>query len=322
MLDYTAQDSEHAADEQAPPSGYRLTHNAMATMWELYCFDEEEGDCEHAAELAFEEIDEIERQLSYFLDSSDINQINEAPAHEPVLVSVDTLECLRIVQRMHALTGGAFDPTVGALLTGREPWHLSEVAPPEGVPPESPQPERLGFETLMLDPDRRTVTRRSQAVQLDLGAIGKGYGVDRAMGVLDDWLEGEFMLVAGQSTMRGRRRSADSARWAMAICDPRDQSIQLDRIAVADQAVSAAAAGPSGHVLDPRTAQSARAAVGAWVLAESGAMSDALATGALVMSRAQLTDCCQQQPGLAIARLEADGTWSTYGQWDAVREGE
>jgi thiamine biosynthesis lipoprotein len=313
---------EHPSDQRpdaTSPAGYRLTHNAMATTWELYCFGDEEADCEHAAELAFEEVDAVERQLSFFLDSSDIGRVNEAPPGEPTLVSADAMACLQLCQRVHQLTGGAFDPTVGALLTGREPWHLSEVTPPEGTPPQAPQPDRLGFETIQLDVQQRLVTRQSEQVQLDLGAIGKGFGVDRALEVLADWLEGETMLVAGHSTMRGLGRPSEGRHWDMGIHDPRDQSIALDRIAVGQQAVSAAAAGPSGHVLDPRTGQSAAAAVGAWAVAETGAVSDGVATAALVMSGEQLEQVCASEPTLAIARLTGAEQFEVYGQWLSLR---
>jgi thiamine biosynthesis lipoprotein len=314
----SAQDSQHERS-----AGYRLAHNAMATTWELFCFDEAEHDCEHAAELAFEQVDQIENQLSFFLDSSDIGRLNEAEAAQAIRVSPDTFECLRIAKQMHRLTGGAFDPTVGALLTGRQPWHLSEVAIPEGVPPDQPQPDRLGFDTIALNPGTGEIARLSERVRVDLGAIGKGFAVDQAIEVLADWLEGEAMVVAGQSTMRPLRAPRDGLGWVMGIHVPGEDGAErgqeLDRIMVMDHAVSAAAPIGSGHVLDPRTGQSGRAAVGAWAAAGNGAVSDALATAALVMSEAQLADCCQQQPGLAMARLTTAERFETYGQWNALR---
>jgi thiamine biosynthesis lipoprotein len=307
-------DGAQLQSQGGKPGAYTLSHRAMATTWQLLCFGDDRADCEHAAELAFEEIDAIEEQLSFFLPESDIGQLNQTAVQQPVRVSLETLECLTLARQVYALTGGAFDPTVGALLTGRRSWQESETAPPDGVPPESPQPERLGFETIEIDEPGMAVARTSERVQLDLGAIGKGFAVDRALGVLDDWLEGSAMLIAGQSTMRGLVGQGRADQWLMQLRDPRDGQTPLDAISLGAQAISAAAPGPNGHVLDPRTGRSVAAVHGAWAVAESGALSDALATAALVMSGEQLADCCQKQAGIGLARL-SDAGFEVYGQW-------
>jgi len=328
------------------PAGYRIEHRAMATLWELYAFGDPGHDCEHAAELAFETVDAIERRLSYFLPDSDIGELNRAAAAEPVMLSAEARACFDVIEWVRELTGGAFDPTVGALLTGRQPWHLAEREPPEGTPPGEAMPGRLGFEAIERSPAGDQAARLSEGVELDLGAIGKGFGVDRALAVLSEWLEGGVMLVAGQSTMgalgtppgpetergglrgdaacEGSGASGGSGGWPIGIRDPRDEATVLDAIGLPGGpepiTVSAAAGGESGHVLDPRTGRPAAAAIGAWVVAPSGALSDAIATAALVMSADQIADCCHREPSLAIARLTRDGQYETHGRWAALRD--
>ena len=312
-------------DAASLPAGYRIEHKAMATLWELYAFGDPGHDCEHAAELAFETIDQVERRLSYFLPDSDIGELNRAAAAEPVLLSPDARACLDLVDRVRELTGGAFDPTVGALLSGRKPWHLADTLPPEGTPPGEAQPNRLGFQAIERSPDGTQAARLSDQVELDLGAIGKGFGVDRALSVVAEWLEGGVMLVAGKSTMGALGPApGEAGGWPIGIRDPRDEATALDTIALpagdTPIAVSAAAGGESGHVLDPRTCQPATAAIGAWAVAPSGALSDGLATAALVMSEAQVIACCEADPTLAIARLTRDGRFQTFGRWSALRD--
>lgn len=325
MLTHHEKDTPTAQDDASSVAGFRVTHQAMATTWSLYGFGDASHDCEHAAELAFEQIDWLERQLSYFLPESDIGQLNRAAPNEPITGSIDTLECLRLAKQLHELTGGAFDPTVGALLEGREPWHLASSTPPEGQPPGegAAAGDRPGLASIHVDEAARLVSRRSEAVELDLGAIGKGYAIDRALTLVADWLEGGVMLVAGESTMRAiGPPPGDGPAWAMVIRDPSDETTRLDEIGLTGEAtaISAAAPGAAGHVLDPRTGRPADAARGAWAVAPSGAVSDALATAALVMSPAQIADCCQRLGDIAIARLTAAGELEAFGRWRQLRD--
>ena len=94
---------------------HHFSHEAMATVYELYIVDEDEDYARAGAQAAFAEVDRLELEMSRFLSNSDISRLNAAEHGEIVDLGMDTFECLRRAKEMHDKTGGAFDISVGAL---------------------------------------------------------------------------------------------------------------------------------------------------------------------------------------------------------------
>jgi FAD:protein FMN transferase len=123
----------------------RFSHEAMATVFEVYCVHPDERYAAQAAQATFELVDLLERELSRFLSNSDITRVNHLGAGESTRVGASTLECLVIARHMFDLTGGAFDVSIGT-----------------------------GLPSLELDPDDFVVRATRSGVNVDLGGIGKG----------------------------------------------------------------------------------------------------------------------------------------------------
>ena len=86
----------------------------MTTVFEVLCAHDDGGYARQAAQAGFELVDRLERELSRFLANSDISRINALGPGQAARVSPWTMECLEIAWRMHALTGGAFDISIGS----------------------------------------------------------------------------------------------------------------------------------------------------------------------------------------------------------------
>lgn len=317
--DSTAEANPEAAPGTEHQAAYKIAHRAMATHFELYSFGDPQHDVEHAAELAFEHIDYLEQRLSFFLPGSDIYELNETPTGTPVHMSHDAFQCLLMARYVYELTGGAFDPTAGAMLRGRKSWQHTDGPVPNSTAPDDPDARLIGFDAVALDMERRTATITREGVGVDLGGIGKGYAVDGALEVLKDWLAHPAMVIAGSSTMRPMGLPPDGPAWVMHIRDPRDEQTRLDRIGLTDGAISASANVDAGHILDPRTGRPEQSAIGAWAVATTATVSDALATASMLLTGAELQRCAEADRTIAAARFEPDESLSTYGQWDGWR---
>ena len=98
----------------------RFSHEAMATVFEVYAVHPDERYAAQAAQAAFDLVDRLERELSRFRSNSDIARVNHLAAGETARLGSSAMECLLIARHVYELTGGAFDIAIGTGLTSLE----------------------------------------------------------------------------------------------------------------------------------------------------------------------------------------------------------
>src|SRR5262249_35843225 len=139
-----------------------------------------------AGTAALDLIDDLEDQMTVFRDHSEVSRRNAAAAEGPVVVEQKLCELFVRCALWTRETEGAVDIATGALTKawgfyrrqGRVPTPAERVA----------AMARTGFRHVILDAERRTVKFRVPGLELNLGAVGKGYALDRAARLLrDEW---------------------------------------------------------------------------------------------------------------------------------------
>jgi thiamine biosynthesis lipoprotein len=271
-----------------------LARHAMATRFEIALHGD--GDdavaLRAAGEEALEEVDRLEAQLSLYRPSSEIAHVNARAAREAVRVTPTLFGLLRHAQILSGETGGAFDITIGPLVrcwgfmggTGHlpEPGELEEAR------------AKVGMHLVHLNAKDSTVRFEREGVMLDLGAIGKGYAIERAAEVLREAGIQSALLHGGTSTIYALGHPPEAEFWLVAVEKPGREasSAPLAKIPLKDEALSVSAVwGRSfesegvayGHVLDPRTGQPAANASLAAVVLPSATETDALSTALLTV---------------------------------------
>ncbi len=139
---------------------------------------------EKATESALSRIREIDRDFDAYSETSEIFAINSAPKNTPVPLSDDVFFVLQTALEFSRLSGGAFDIT---LFPVTKLWGFGSEN--ERVPEDRELYEALkvtGADKLILDPSTQTVTKTEDGVQIDLGAVAKGYASDEAVRVLKE----------------------------------------------------------------------------------------------------------------------------------------
>jgi FAD:protein FMN transferase len=253
---------------------HRFTHAAMATVFEVHCVHAEARYAAQAAEAAFDLVDRLERELSRFLANSDIARINHLAAGQSTRVSPWTMECLEIARHAFALTGGAFDISLGS-----------------------------GLGRLELVPDEFTVHARTAGAALDLGGIGKGYAVDRMAELLEEWEIPRALLHGGFSSVRALEAPPGRDGWPLTLSAPGDGRV-LARVSARQRAFSASGVRKGDHILDPRDGRPVRGRTAAWVAvpwedgASPAAVADALSTAFMIQPEGEIADLCRACPGL------------------------
>lgn len=264
----------------------RVHRRAMACRFEITLAGE---DARHiaAARTALDRVDDIEAALTVFRESSALVDLNRHAADRPVPVDDRLFHLLALCQRFHLDTGGAFDVTSTPLSRtwgflrreGRLPEE-AEIAAARAV---------VGMQHVVLDERCRTVRFDRPGVEVNLGAIGKGWALDRiADGLRADGV-GRALLSAGHSSVR----ALDEPRarpWPIDL-RPVGMPRPIARVNLRDGALGTSGAGEQcfdvagrryGHVIDPRSGWPAEGVRSVSVITGDAASADALSTAFFV----------------------------------------
>ncbi len=273
----------------------------MATRFEIVLHGENPVALRAAGEEALNEIERLEGQLSLFRSSSEIAHLNARAAREPVRVSPPVFALLQHARNLSAESGGAFDITVAPLVRC---WGFMGGSGRQPAPEEVEfARKKVGMDLVVCNPAEQTVSFAVPGVMLDLGAIGKGYAIDRAAELLREAGVQSALLHGGTSTVCGLGAPPGKGFWQVAIENPRGreddrkaelspQRVPFATVQLRDEALSVSAVWGKyfhqegkvvGHVIDPRTGQAVSAALLAAVVLPSATETDALSTALLTL---------------------------------------
>ena len=287
----------------------RIHRVAMACRFEVMLSSDDAADMT-AARAALDEADDLESLLTVFRDTSEVADVNRRAADEPVPVSATLLGLLTRSAALHAATGGAFDVTCTPL---SRCWGFLQR---EGRLPEPAAIETaralVGTTHVRLDAGARTVRFARRGVELNFGAIGKGFALDRMGAVLRAKGSTRALLSAGHSSvlaLGGRGRG-----WPVDL-RPRLASRRVGRLWLRNAAVGTSGAGEQfveveghryGHVIDPRSGYPAEGVRGASVITKDAAAADALSTAFLIGGPTLAQEYCAAHDD-TLAVLVMDG---------------
>ncbi len=262
-----------------------FNHHAMATQFQVRIADEDKSYAAQAAQAAFALADELESHLSRFRANSDISQIAQIAPGEKLRLSEPVFACLEIAKQLELATRGAFSVTAAALKNQ----------------PAMPQWSLLK--------EQFSIRCDAGKLDLDLGAIGKGFALDRMAEMLREWDCLAFLLVAGGSSILAGNAPAETAGWSCGLGDdnsPRRYWLENCSLSGSGLAVK------GKHIFDPRTGQPAQRQNRAWALCDTAAESDALSTAAMVLSEPEIGEILFENQSWLIF-LEDQGSWRHYG---------
>jgi thiamine biosynthesis lipoprotein len=278
------------SDWASIPDVHRFAHQAMATTFEIIVQSDDKVYARQAADAAFDELDRIEADLSRYIENSDVARINALPAGQPLLLGLDTFACLKVSERIWAETGGAFDVTAGLLL---DCWRDKDTRP------RTPTSEELAFAhahtgmaLLRLDESQYTVELSASPVRVDLGGVGKGYGVDKMAEMLAEWSIERAVIHGGYSSVLALGAPLGTAGWPVTVSDPRDRRRRLARLRLEHIAVSGSGLEKGPHIIDPRSARPVEAKIATWSVTPDAATADALSTAFMIMTPQEVKDYC------------------------------
>ena len=280
-------------------SGHRLV---MGTFVRVVAVAADSIIADKAIEGALAEIENVDKLMSDYKSDSEISQVNREGFARAVKVSRPTYEVLQRSIEFSKLTGGAFDITVGPLV---DLWRSAKKK--SAVPSEeelAAAKAKVGFEKVILDDQKQTVRFAVEGMRLDLGAIGKGYAVDKAIeaaqraGALGAMVDlGGHIRCFGKPA-RGRKKWLIGLQDPKAVKNPEFQAPGLSEsgilltLKLTEQAVATSGDYQQfvliegrrySHIINRRTGISAGGLSSVTIIADSATDADALATAVSVM---------------------------------------
>lgn len=174
---------------------------------------------EAAFKESFARLSEIEKKMTIHSDTSEIAQINRMAGLQPVKVSEDTFEVIRLALEIAEKSGGAFDPTIGPIV---QAWDIA------GDHPRRPSDEEIqrllplvDWHQVELDEANHTVFLKQKGMVLDLGGIAKGYAADEVAKVLKrHGVKQAIINLGGNVLVMGRK--PDGTLWRIGVQDPEE----------------------------------------------------------------------------------------------------
>lgn len=274
---------------------------AMNTYMTFTAYGE---NAEAALEEARKRIQEVETLWSVTDAESEIYRANHSGG-ETVSVSQETAELVAFTLEMAEKTDGALDPTIFPVLTA---WGFTTDS--KQVPPQKQITDLLqnvGYDRIRLDGTNLTIP---DGMELDLGAVGKGYAADLVTEIIKaHGLESALISLGGNIQTIGSR--PDGSDWKIGIRAPWEEGI-LGVLEISEAAVVTSGGyenyfvdeqgGIYWHILDPHTGYPAHSGVqSVTIIGKEGRICDALSTALFVMGAEK-----------------AEAYWREYGGFDML----
>lgn len=274
---------------ERPGAMAEFSGEAWGTTWSVKLdHDLDEAARGEVEQLIADELEAVDALMSTWREDSELSELNRAPAGEAMAISAETLGVLQLSRTVSEATEGAFDVTIGPLVSV---WGFGADA---GAP-EPPAPEvlaeaeaKVGFEQLQLDTGSGTATRGVEGLRIDLSAVAKGYGVDRiAAAIAAAGYPRSLVEVGGE--LRAGATKADGTPWRIAVETPdaRTRAV-FGVLEVQDEAIATSGDYRNfyevdgvryAHLIDPRTGRPVtHSGASVTVIASETAFADAWAT--------------------------------------------
>ena len=276
------------AGESTP---YEVTNYAMGTYVQQTVYGK---NGQAGASAAANAIANLENEISWRVDGSDIQKLNEQAGGDSVEISEDTFSILQASLDVAEETGGAFDPTI---------YPLSVLWDFGGDNQQLPAQESIdaflpyvNYQDLILNEADSTAQLAKELEAVDLGAAGKGAACDAALQAYRDaGVDNAVIAVGGSIGVMGRRLTQEN--WRISVRDP-DKNVDDSDAGMGILELSEGFVSTSGvyekyfeqdgvlyhHLLDPSTGYPVENnLLSVSVAAETGVLSDLLSTACFVL---------------------------------------
>lgn len=267
-------------------------------------------------------VDRINNAMSNWIPNSDVSKFGSLNPGSFLQVSKDTQNVLELAIEIARKTDGAFDPTVSPLI---ELWGFG-TKERDHFPTDAEIEQLLaktGYQKLLFQDGKTAKTHAG--LQLNLGAIAKGYALDQVALFLDASGYQNYLIDIGRE-LRANGTNLKGEPWRVAIenPDPEVDSPILRVVSLKNKSIATSGdyrqffeyqGNQYSHILDPRTGRPIPPNITlASVVAKDCANADGWATALMVLPVDKGIALVEAEPELEcllVQRLE-NGIFSIH----------
>lgn len=248
---------------------------------------------------------------------SNLKTVNDRAGKEPVKVDARIIALLEDCKSFCDATGGRVNAAMGSVLLL---WHDAREAgindPQNAALPGEQALQaaaaHMSFDTVRIDTENSTVFLEDPAQRLDVGAVAKGWAVQR---VAESAPAGMLISVGGNVCATGEKPDSDG-RWVIGVQSPEEQEEYLHTLYITEGCVvtsgdyqrSYTVDGKAyHHIIDPETLYPGTRWRAVTVLCADSGVADALSTALFLLPQAEGQQLLEKY-GAEAMWVSGDGT--------------
>jgi len=303
-----------------PLPRFEFSSPHMGTLFTISLYAQSKSNATAAAQAAFRRVAALDDMMSDYKADSELMRLCDQPCGKPVPVSPELFSVLERCQKVSALSGGAFDVTVGPFV------RLWRFARKRGVLPTAQEIAKaraaVGWQKMRLDRHGCAVTLLAPNMRLDLGSIGKGYAADQALGILKaSGIERALVAASGDIAI-GKPPPGDGA-WKIGIAQLGGRTNEVNcTVLLHDAGISTSGDSEQfieingvrySHIVDPATGLGLTERIQATIIGPDATTTDSLDTTLSVLGVRRGLALADSLPGVAaVIQTRHNGQTQTF----------
>jgi len=291
--------------------------NALGTTYSITYIAEGHLDYQKEIDSVFQVLNQ---SMSTYIPTSDISKINSGDS--TIVVDEMFQEVFGISSRVHEVSKGYFDPTIGVLANA---WGFG---PGEQIQLDSLKVDSLlsyvGWDKVQLNSDH-TIAKKHPAIRFDFNAVAKGYTIDRLGALLDAKGIQDYLVEVGGEVLAKGTNLVSGKQWTVGIDDPQVETGRSLKLIVSLEDRAMASSGnyrkfridpETGekyvHTINPKTGYTKNSSILATsVVAHTCAVADAYATTFMAMDLEESKEVLKAHGELEAYIIYLDGEGNT-----------
>lgn len=285
----------------------------MGTDLEMTVIADSEAQAKEGFDAVASEMGLIEKEMSEWIEGTYVSNINKNAGIKAVAVPDDLFKVISASITISDLSHGALDVTWAAMrgLWDFRPGH-ERVPSIDEIQKVLPL---LNYKNIELDIVKKTVFLKKRGMAIGLGAIAKGYAIDRAMQTLNA-IGIKSAIVRAGGDMRVQGINEEGKPWEIGIKHPRNKERLIAKLPLSNISIST-----SGdyeryfirngllyhHIIDPKIGMPARGVQSVTILAPDTMTSDALSTAVFVLGADEGMKLVERLKGIVALIVDDKG---------------